>query len=283
MDRTAISPREPSAPAVAPRAIARDLPCRGCGYNLRGLFKSGRCPECGMPVIESTRPAGWSVLDERQLRRIRLGAIICIVETILAFISGLCVIAGVPDRVGYAIIASPPFILTAGVWLLTKPFADEENDDLPPGRLSRIAMIVALVAWEILLTFSIFDIEDRAPIEIGFWVFATATVVAHLSLLQHLLRLSRRVSKQALTHWLFFLRIGFACTYAALLFALMARSLDGSSTIGLIALSALSATLLFGIIMLIVLGWIAGQITDEVQLRALRRRRASGQTWVNPE
>lgn len=30
--------------------IGEDLPCRGCGYNLKGLVASGKCPECGRPI-----------------------------------------------------------------------------------------------------------------------------------------------------------------------------------------------------------------------------------------
>lgn len=30
--------------------ITRDLPCLGCGYNLRGLAESDSCPECGSPA-----------------------------------------------------------------------------------------------------------------------------------------------------------------------------------------------------------------------------------------
>jgi hypothetical protein len=34
--------------------IAADLTCIFCGYNLRGLSRDGRCPECGHAVAETT-------------------------------------------------------------------------------------------------------------------------------------------------------------------------------------------------------------------------------------
>jgi hypothetical protein len=42
-------------PAVAeePAPMDYDLSCVRCGYNLRGLFASGRCPECGAPIVTS--------------------------------------------------------------------------------------------------------------------------------------------------------------------------------------------------------------------------------------
>jgi hypothetical protein len=38
---------------VSDRPIDRDHHCVSCGYNLRGLSKGGRCPECGMDVTRS--------------------------------------------------------------------------------------------------------------------------------------------------------------------------------------------------------------------------------------
>ncbi len=45
------------APAVldAERRVAIDLPCLGCGYNVRTLANDAVCPECARPVIESLR------------------------------------------------------------------------------------------------------------------------------------------------------------------------------------------------------------------------------------
>jgi hypothetical protein len=45
-------------PGAIDRAAARvvdDIACEGCGYNLRGLPASGKCPECGRPVTRARR------------------------------------------------------------------------------------------------------------------------------------------------------------------------------------------------------------------------------------
>ena len=46
--------------------IDRDLECHSCGYNLRGLDPSGRCPECSLRIEISARKrttcSGWTVM-----------------------------------------------------------------------------------------------------------------------------------------------------------------------------------------------------------------------------
>ena len=51
--------RELDRPGEAPPEFLRDndLPCAGCGYNLRGLTPWHACPECGTPVMEALRQA----------------------------------------------------------------------------------------------------------------------------------------------------------------------------------------------------------------------------------
>ncbi len=53
--------------------MAEDLPCIGCGYNLRGLMPTGGCPECGRAVAHSTRVAKMGRCDPAYLRRISGG------------------------------------------------------------------------------------------------------------------------------------------------------------------------------------------------------------------
>ena len=48
--------------------------CARCGYRLTGLPPGGLCPECGLPVAVSRRPAtDLSSHDPARLRRVRLG------------------------------------------------------------------------------------------------------------------------------------------------------------------------------------------------------------------
>ena len=48
-----LEPAAPSAPPTRPAAVAESVNCVRCGYDLRGLPVSGRCPECGTIVERS--------------------------------------------------------------------------------------------------------------------------------------------------------------------------------------------------------------------------------------
>lgn len=55
-DPPAVSPpvAPPAPPPPEPVNLATDdVPCRNCGFNLRGLSEDGRCPECGAPIWNS--------------------------------------------------------------------------------------------------------------------------------------------------------------------------------------------------------------------------------------
>lgn len=43
--------------------IAEDRPCRSCGYNLRGLFIGGNCPECGRTIGGGRRERQSNLID----------------------------------------------------------------------------------------------------------------------------------------------------------------------------------------------------------------------------
>lgn len=43
--------------------LTHDHPCTGCGYNLKGLFIGGNCPECGRVIGVPNRRAGGNLID----------------------------------------------------------------------------------------------------------------------------------------------------------------------------------------------------------------------------
>lgn len=63
----------------------RDVECRGCGYNLRGVRILGRCPECNYDSRESLLPHTLQFMDPRWLRRVRLGLRVTFVGLCLHF------------------------------------------------------------------------------------------------------------------------------------------------------------------------------------------------------
>jgi hypothetical protein len=71
---------EPSGDAC----IAQDLPCEKCGYNLRTLLLSHRCPECGTEVMRSYTSHGRTVSASRCACRGPTRATLVLIATLWA-------------------------------------------------------------------------------------------------------------------------------------------------------------------------------------------------------
>lgn len=71
----------------------RPILCLNCGYDLRGLTPTGRCPECGTPVQVSLRPPlrwpyGWTVACALALAMFHLFVIGLLATNMLVFTHG---------------------------------------------------------------------------------------------------------------------------------------------------------------------------------------------------
>jgi len=76
---TALPP--PDAELEEETHVTSDIPCVGCGYNLRTLATQGSCPECGKPVQTSISLAGlkqWPLNAEFACDMLVFGAVVVV-------------------------------------------------------------------------------------------------------------------------------------------------------------------------------------------------------------
>jgi hypothetical protein len=78
----------PTSPSI-PDLAATDVPCLSCGYNLRGLSDSGRCPECGTPIVRSLMGNLLEFSSANYIESLRRGATIVKASILLSIISTL--------------------------------------------------------------------------------------------------------------------------------------------------------------------------------------------------
>ncbi|HLL89657.1 MAG TPA: hypothetical protein VK324_10155 [Tepidisphaeraceae bacterium] len=140
---------------ATPDAIDRELPCAGCGYDLRGLSPGGHCPECGGPVARALAFDTLHHADPRWLRRLiaagwwGAGGVAAVVTVHFAswpLIFGLsgrrptliAVVNGTMDVMSMAALAVGPA-------LLARPPLPARFDDAPRRRRALSALLAAVL------------------------------------------------------------------------------------------------------------------------------------------
>ena len=78
--------------------------CRGCGYDLAGLSVSGKCPECGRPVVDSLRGDLLAFAGPEYVETLHrgVGLILASILFVVATMIGGFVILGVISAAGPA-------------------------------------------------------------------------------------------------------------------------------------------------------------------------------------
>jgi hypothetical protein len=71
---------------TAALTVQSDITCNHCGYNLRGLFPEGNCPECGESIARSLRGNLLRFADPRWLRRVHLGLGVIFYTVVIGYI-----------------------------------------------------------------------------------------------------------------------------------------------------------------------------------------------------
>jgi uncharacterized repeat protein (TIGR04138 family) len=115
---------------MAETIIESDLPCEACGYNLRALPLSKRCPECGDPVMKSFESAAM----KWEANAIDFGAIGTLAEAIGSTIDAVLF---VKDAIGLAMSerrseadpAESPELDAPGICRAVARYADQYFND----------------------------------------------------------------------------------------------------------------------------------------------------------
>jgi hypothetical protein len=190
-------------------AIAGDLPCRQCGYNLRGLRPHGQCPECAGAVGLSLRGDRLCFADPVWVRRLARGARWALWGLVGALsYYGALFVPILPKAIGYLWVFALLTTLASlrGAWLLT---ARESRTFGPPAatairRTVRIALAIDFVGQLIWTTRWLIGAGSAFSfLLIPIWF---AVVVGEFAKLVVLERLARRLADAKLTRRFRFLR-----------------------------------------------------------------------------
>jgi hypothetical protein len=155
-----------------------DLPCRGCGYNVRTLEPAARCPECNTPISLSCQGDLLRYSEPGYVRRLARGAYwvrqatwLALVVIVLRPVLVLCVrgLTTTPlpsavwaaSTVCTAVLAVAGALALAGIWWVTTAEPDA-SDLLRPKRPRQI--VRCCVGAALLMAAVKFCIEGLPPL-----------------------------------------------------------------------------------------------------------------------
>ncbi len=129
--------------------LAADVHCVSCGYNLRGLKRSGVCGECGVPIKYSLAGSYLSCADPVWLNRLRTGA--------------ACLALALPW------LWFPPawLVFSYGLWCLSAP---------DPAQPRRGAGLLTATSRALLAGFPCLVLYGAVPLCVAYWFANAATL-----------------------------------------------------------------------------------------------------------
>jgi hypothetical protein len=123
---------------------AHKVPCRRCGYDLRGTSTTSRCPECGVPSWVAFAGDDLHYFDPQWLASISLGTDIvqsAIWFALIVFAPTMIVLDYVFDvRGGILLIILPLLALCVGGWVFTTQ-NPMDRDSEPPVSWRRVVRV----------------------------------------------------------------------------------------------------------------------------------------------
>lgn len=239
--------------------LCADVACRRCGYNLRGLDPSGRCPECGTPVglschgdlLRFADPAWVETLGRGAsliLWGILFGLVGAILGTAVAAITGSQLLGGVIQLAGAA-------VGLYGAWLVTSPDPSGIGEDkyVTDRRIVRFALLVGVASQLFALIQQAMPVVGVLAVLIMLIILLAGLVgvVGEFAKLTYFEKLARRIPDAKLARDAHNLRWAMAISLgAAILFggvAALAMVLGGTGGPGGVAVGATALGCMAGV------------------------------------
>lgn len=193
---------EPITQMVA-APIDDDLPCRHCGYNLRGLTEDRACPECGTAVGRSLLGDQLRFSDPDWVNTLARGAIWILWSALLGILLGIAggvigvmagtngTSAGEIEVIALMLAAVSPILWLIGIWLVTSPEPGVmEQTELTLRLLLRWTAAISIVVNLVSIGLAMTDVDMTGPIGL---VSSHVGLVSFIALFVFARRLALRV------------------------------------------------------------------------------------------
>lgn len=203
--------------------VAADVPCRRCGYNVRGLQITGLCPECATPVGLSVQGDLLRFADPAWLDRLARGAGLAFWGALLGV--GVAILVGAIAFVLGPLIAqliglAGGVVYLFGVWLLSEPDPSGLGEDRygTARKVIRVGLVAGVVHALLEVSTAVQALAPvmRMSLTAAGLAAALVQVVGDFALLHYLRRLAMRLPDLALAGRARVLFWGYGISYAVL-------------------------------------------------------------------